>query len=53
MATPNFNLSGLSKLAGAFGGDINKFKTAAASADDFFNVSNIPDPKLFGVFKLE
>lgn len=52
MATPNFNLSGLSKLAGAFGGDINKFKTAAASADDFFNVSSIPDPKLFGVFKL-
>ncbi|MBP8115118.1 MAG: hypothetical protein KAY50_07165 [Chitinophagaceae bacterium] len=52
MATPNFNLSGLSKLAGAFGGDISKFKTAAASADDFFSVSNIPDPKLFGVFKL-
>lgn len=52
IATPNFNLSGLSKLAGAFGGDINKFKTATAAADDFFNVSNIPDPKLFGVFKL-
>jgi len=52
MATPNFNLSGLSKLAGAFGGDINKFKTASASADDFFSVANIPDPKLFGVFKL-
>jgi len=52
MATPNFNLSGLSKLAGAFGGDISKFKTASASADDFFNVSNLPDPKLFGVFKL-
>ncbi len=52
LAMPNFNLSGLSKVAGAFGGDINKFKAAAASADDFFNVSNIPDPKLFGVFKL-
>lgn len=52
MATPNFNLSGLSKLAGAFGGDISKFKNAAASADDFFNVNNLPDPKLFGVFKL-
>lgn len=52
MATPNFNLSGLSKLAGAIGGDISKFKNAAASADDFFDVSNLPDPKLFGVFKL-
>lgn len=52
LATPNFNLSGLSKAAGAFGGDINKFKTATAAADDFFSVSNIPDPKLFGVFKL-
>lgn len=52
LATPNFNLSGLSKLAGAFGGDIEKFKTATAAADDYFKVSNIPDPKLFGVFKL-
>ncbi|HMU46068.1 MAG TPA: hypothetical protein PKC72_06855 [Chitinophagaceae bacterium] len=52
MAAPNFNLSGLSKAAGAFGGDIEKFKTAAAAADDFFKVSNLPDPKLFGVFKL-
>ena len=52
LATPNFNLSGLSKLSGAIGGDLDKFKNAVASADDFFNVSNLPDPKLFGVFKL-
>ena len=36
LAAPNFNLSGLSKAAGAFGGDIEKFKTGTASADDFF-----------------
>jgi hypothetical protein len=52
LAAPNFNLSGLSKAAGAFGGNIDKFKSATASADDFFKVSNLPDPKLFGVFKL-
>lgn len=52
LAAPNFNLSGLSKAAGAFGGDIEKFKSAAATASDFFNVSSLPDPKLFGVFKL-
>lgn len=52
LATPNFNLSGLSKAAGAFGGDIEKFKSAIASADDFFKVSSLPDPTLFGVFKL-
>ena len=52
LAAPNFNLSGLSKAAGAFGGNIDKFKNGLASADDFFKVSNLPDPKLFGVFKL-
>jgi|CXWL01.1.fsa_nt_gi hypothetical protein len=53
LAAPNFNLSGLSKAAGAFGGDIEKFKSANASADDFFKVAgSLPDPKLFGVFKL-
>lgn len=52
LAAPNFNLSGLSKAAGAFGGNINKFKNGMASADDFFNVSGLPDPTLFGVFKL-
>jgi len=53
LAVPNFNLSGLSKAAGAFGGDLDKFKAANASADDFFKVSgDLPDPKLFGVFKL-
>lgn len=52
LATPNFNLSGLSKAAGAFGGSMDKFKSAAASADDFFKVMNVPDPKLFGVFEL-
>lgn len=52
IAAPNFNLSGLSKAAGAFGGDIDIFKAAAARADDFFNVNNLPDPTLFGVFKL-
>lgn len=52
LAAPNFNLTGLSKAAGAFGGDITKFKTASASADDFFSVNSLPDPTLFGVFKL-
>ncbi|HEY6064099.1 MAG TPA: hypothetical protein VIV35_10850, partial [Chitinophagaceae bacterium] len=52
LAAPNFNLSGLSKAAGAFGGNIDKFKNGMASADDFFNVSSLPDPTLFGVFKL-
>ena len=52
LAAPNFNLSGLSKAAGAFGGDIEKFKTATASANDFFKVSGLPEPTLFGVFKL-
>lgn len=52
LALPNFNLSGLSRVAGAFGGDLNKFKNAASDAKDFFNVSSLPDPTLFGVFKL-
>lgn len=52
LAAPNFNLSGLSKAAGAFGGDIEKFKSAIASPDDYFKVSSLPDPTLFGVFKL-
>lgn len=53
LAAPNFNLSGLSKAAGAFGGDIEKFKLANASATDLFTPKlNLPEPKLFGVFKL-
>ncbi len=53
IAAPNFNLTGLSKAAGAFGGKLDKFKNADASADDFFKVAgSLPDPKLFGVFKL-
>lgn len=52
LAVPNFNLSGLSKAAGAFGGAIDKFMTGSPTADDFFNVSSLPDPTLFGVFKL-
>ena len=51
-ALPNFNLSGLSKAAGAFGGDIEKFKNGAAAASNYFNVNSMPDPVLFGVFKL-
>jgi hypothetical protein len=49
---PNFNLTGLSKVAGAFGGDLDEFKNAAATAESFFNVNSMPDPVLFGVFKL-
>lgn len=52
MAAPNFNLTGLSKAAGAFGGDLAKFKNGNADAEDFFDVTNLPDPMLFGVFKL-
>ena len=51
-ALPNFNLSGLSKAAGAFGGDIENFKNGAAAASDYFSVSGMPNPVLFGVFKL-
>ena len=51
-ALPNFNISGLSKAAGAFGGDIEKFKNGAVAAADYFNVNSMPDPVLFGVFKL-
>ncbi|MDZ4795729.1 MAG: hypothetical protein SGI83_15730 [Bacteroidota bacterium] len=53
MAAPNFNLTGISKAAGSFGGDLNKFKNGNADAEDFFTVSNnLPEPMLFGVFKL-
>jgi len=52
LAAPNFQLTGLSKATGAFGGDLQKFKEAKASAIDYFNVSNLPEPTLFGVFKL-
>jgi hypothetical protein len=51
-AMPNFNLSGLSKAAGAFGGKIDDFKNAAATAASYFTVNSMPDPVLFGVFKL-
>ena len=52
LAAPNFNLSGLSKAAGAFGGDIDLFSKAQSAASSYFNVNNLPDPTLFGVFKL-
>jgi hypothetical protein len=52
LATPNFNLTGLSKAAGAFGGDLNDFMSGVPNPANFFNVNNLPDPTLFGVFKL-
>lgn len=53
IAAPNFSLSGLSKAAGAFGGDIDKFKNKIASASDYFKPgAGLPNPTLFGVFKL-
>jgi hypothetical protein len=52
LTTPNFNLSGLSKSVGAFGGNVEKFANKISEASDYFNVNNLPDPTLFGVFKL-
>jgi hypothetical protein len=52
LAAPNFNLSGLSKAAGAFGGNVDLFSKAQSAAGSYFNVNNLPDPTLFGVFKL-
>lgn len=52
IAVPNFNLSGLSKAAGAFGGKVEDFANKVSSAVDYFNTQSIPDPTLFGVFKL-
>ena len=52
LALPNFNLSGLSRATGAFGGDIAQYKSGLPSASSFFNVNAMPDPTLFGVFKL-
>jgi hypothetical protein len=52
LATPNFNLAGLSKTAGAFAGNVENFANKVSSATDYFNVNNLPDPTLFGVFKL-
>lgn len=53
LAAPNFNMSGLSKAAGAFGGAVDSFKNGAAKAEEVFNtVNSLPDAKLFGVFKL-
>lgn len=52
LATPNFNLSGLSKAAGAFGGAVADFAMQAPKGADFFSVESMPDPTLFGVFKL-
>lgn len=49
---PNFNLSGLSKLQGAFGGDLEKMKDFSMDAKDFFPAGNPLEAKLFGVFKL-
>ena len=51
-AAPNFNLAGLSKAIGAFAGKADQVMNAAMSAVDYFNVNNLPDPTLFGVFKL-
>lgn len=51
-AAPNFNLSGLSKVAGPFGGDFNNFQSGVPSPASYFNVNSMPDPMLFGAFKL-
>jgi hypothetical protein len=52
LAAPNFNLSGLSKAVGAFGGKVDDFAKQVSTASDYFNVNNLPDPAIFGVFKL-
>ncbi len=49
---PNFNLSGLSKLQGAFAGDIDSMKNFSVNPKDFFPADNALEAKLFGVFKL-
>ena len=49
---PNFNLSGISKLQGVFGGnDFEKMKDLSISPSDFF-ASGAGEAKLFGVLKL-
>ncbi|MEQ1676593.1 MAG: hypothetical protein ABL876_07830, partial [Chitinophagaceae bacterium] len=52
LALPNFNLSGLSRATGAFGGSLGDYKSGISAASSFFNVNSMPDPTLFGVFKL-
>lgn len=52
LASPNFQLTGLSKATGAFGGDLDQTINAAPQANSFFGVSGMPEPTLFGVFKL-
>jgi hypothetical protein len=50
--SPNFNLTGLSKLQGAFGGmDIGKMKNLSITPTDFF-AGGAGEAKLFGVLKL-
>ena len=50
--SPNFNLSGISKLQGVFGGnDIEKMKNLSIAPSDFF-ASGPGEAKLFGVLKL-
>jgi hypothetical protein len=49
---PNFNLSGISKLQGVFGGnDFEKMKSLSISPADFFATGDA-EAKLFGVLKL-
>ena len=52
LASPNFQFTGLSKATGTVAGNLQKFMQANARADDFFSVANLPEPTLFGVFKL-
>jgi len=51
-ASPDFILTGLSKAAGPFGGSVSDFQAGNANAGSYFNTFGLPDPSLFGVFKL-
>jgi hypothetical protein len=49
---PNFALSGLSKIQGAFGGDVNKMVNFTSDASSFFGSSGAEMPMLFGCVDL-
>ncbi len=49
---PNFALTGLSKLQGAFGGDVTKMMNFSSLPTDFFGNYGAELPKLFGIIDL-
>ena len=51
--TPNMSITGLSKLQGPIGGNINNMMDLNFIPEDFFNVlGNLPLPKIFGAIDI-